>query len=131
MEKKDIILELKNVNKMYDESLAVENFNLYVQAEISRENLKEELSLILNSNTKKESDISKDNNVIYEVSNMKAEFKYSNKYTGDIKLTYDDNIRYGRITLYLSGKSSTLEIEYFSFEELERLYSMIRQVKKI
>jgi len=31
MEKKDIILELKNVNKMYDESFAVENFNLYVQ----------------------------------------------------------------------------------------------------
>ena len=31
MEKKDIILELKNVNKMFDESYAVENFNLYVQ----------------------------------------------------------------------------------------------------
>ena len=39
------------------------NFNLYVQAEISRENLKEELSLILNSTTKKETNISKDNNV--------------------------------------------------------------------
>ena len=58
--------------------------------------------------------ISKDNNVIYEVSNLKCDFKYSNKYVGDIKLTYDDNIRYGRITLYLSGKSYTLEIEYFS-----------------
>ena len=31
MKKKDIILELINVNKMYDDSLAVENFNLYVQ----------------------------------------------------------------------------------------------------
>jgi len=31
MEKKDIILELINVNKVFDDSLVVENFNLYVK----------------------------------------------------------------------------------------------------
>lgn len=31
MNKQDIILELINVNKKYDDSYAVENFNLYVK----------------------------------------------------------------------------------------------------
>ena len=31
MDKKDIILELINVNKVFDDSYAVEDFNLYVK----------------------------------------------------------------------------------------------------
>ena len=35
MNKQDIILELINVNKKYDDSYAVENFNLYVEQKMN------------------------------------------------------------------------------------------------